>query len=241
MLDINQIKITALEEKEDYGKYSISPLDRGYGQTLGNSLRRVMLTSLVGTAITAVKINGVKHEYTALAGLENDILEMVLNLKNLRVAVFGDEPVTLKLKVKGEQVVTAENFEKNSQAEIKNPDLYITTITGKTKTLDLEVTIEKGSGYVEANNEKRSKIDVIPLDADFSPVSRVSFEVKGARVGHITDYDELLLEIHTKSVIAPFKALSDSAKILRDIFSLLSAPDEEVVEVKPKKASKKAK
>ena len=162
MLDINQIKITALEEKEDYGKYSISPLDRGYGQTLGNSLRRVMLTSLVGTAITAVKINGVKHEYTALAGLENDILEMVLNLKNLRVAVFGDEPVTLKLKVKGEQVVTAENFEKNSQAEIKNPDLYITTITGKTKTLDLEVTIEKGSGYVEANNEKRSKIDVIP-------------------------------------------------------------------------------
>lgn len=234
MIDLKQITVSTLEEREDYGKFSISPLERGYGQTIGNALRRVMLASLQGTAVTSVKIDGVTHEYTVLSGLTDDVIELILNVKNLRVVSTSDDPIILHLHVKGPRQVTAADFEKNAAIEIKNPELVISELTDKKATLDMEVTVEKGIGYVPANNAKRTEVGLIPLDVDFSPIERVNYEVKPTRVGQVTDYDELIVEVFTKQTIAPKDALEESANIIRQLFRVVAGlgveESEEVVE-----------
>lgn len=237
MLDSNLIKIKTLTDEAFYGKYEIEPLDRGYGQTLGIALRRVLLSSLEGSAVTSVKIVGVKHEYSTLTGLEEDILHMILNIKQLRVMLYGDEPQILKLQVKKAGDILASDIEENGQVEILNKDFVIAHLADNKNPLSLEIKVEKGIGYqnIEAT---RDLIGEIPLAPDFSPVERVSFTVGSARLGNITDLDKLTIEIFTKS-IAPIAALRKAIEIFETLLVGLKdqIPEETVVE-EPKKAKK---
>ncbi len=202
----------------------VEPCYYGYGTTLGNALRRVLLSSLPGAAVTAVKIQGASHEFTSLENVKEDVLEIILNIKSLRMKVHADEPVKLKLKVSGAKEVTAKDIEPNADVEIVNPNLHIATLTDDKAEFDLELTVERGRGFrpTEERKNEGGEIGLIAIDALFSPVRNVAYKVEHTRVGEITNFDKLVMTIETDGTITPEEAVRESSKILLDYFSLLS-------------------
>ncbi len=205
-----------IEEGDKRGVFEIDGLYPGYGHTLGNSLRRIILSSLPGAAITSIKIKGVNHEFSSMSGLKEDVLTLVLNLKKVRLETVSDEPQTLTLKVKGIKEVTAGDITKSGQVTVLNPDLYLASITDKNVELDVEITVEKGLGYVSKEVLQKEKMDIgaIALDARFSPIERVSYEVENMRVGDRTDFNRLKIAIETDGTITPKRALEKSIEIM---------------------------
>jgi DNA-directed RNA polymerase subunit alpha len=214
--DFQVPKITHEELNEDRGIFVIEPLDRGFGYTFGNSLRRVLLSSLEGAAVTSVKIEGVAHEFTTLPGVREDVTDIILNLKQLVCILHGDSPeVEVRLTKRGEGVVTAADIEAPADLEILNPELEIANLSAKGR-LEITLTIGRGRGYVpaEGNRGQSHTIGVIPVDSMFSPINRVSYDVEAARVGQRTDYDKLILDVTTNGSIEPKEAIAEAAEIL---------------------------
>lgn len=209
-------KPKVVEEDGNQGTYEIESLYPGYGHTLGNSLRRIILSSLPGAAVTQVKIDGVSHEFTAMDGVKEDVITILLNLKKLEIKMTTDEPQTLELNAEGESVVKAKDIEKTGQVEIINPDLTIATITDQNKSLDMEITVERGLGYVPKDVLKEGKADIgqIALDAAFSPIRRVNYDVENMRVGERTDFNRLSILIETDGTIAPREVLEKAIYIM---------------------------
>jgi DNA-directed RNA polymerase subunit alpha len=210
-------------ERPHEGLLVIEPCFHGYGTTLGNALRRVMLSSLPGAAVTAVKIKGVSHEFQPIDGVKEDVLQIILNLKSLRLKCFSEEPVKLTLKSSGEKSVTAKEIEPNADVEIINTDLEIATLTDTKATIEIELTVGRGRGYLptEERLNEHHEIGTIAIDALFSPVRNVGYRVENTRVGEITNYDKLVMNIETDGTITAEEAVRQSAKILIDHFSLL--------------------
>ncbi len=201
-------------QTQDHGVFVIEPLSQGYGQTLGNSLRRVLLTSLSGSAITSVRIEGVKHQYSSLPGLKEDIVELMLNIKRIRLSVPEGEPVTLTLSKTGPCVVTAGDIEVPAGVVVSNPELVLGTLSDKKAVLDMKMTAGRGYGYVTSDEFSVNEVGVIALDALFSPVTRVNYRVEATRVGRMTNLDKLIMEIWTDGTIEPRAALTSAAKLL---------------------------
>lgn len=219
MSDFNVVlpsKPKIVHEEGSQGVYEIDGLYPGYGHTLGNSLRRIILSSLPGSAITNVKINGVSHEFSSIDGIKEDVITILLNLKKMRIQMNVDEPQTINLKVKGIKDVTAADVEVSGQIEILNKDLHIAHITDKNTELDIEMTVEKGLGYVAREVLQKNKVDIgmITLDASFTPIRRVHYEVENMRVGDRTDFNRLKLSIETDGTITPKEALEKSIEIM---------------------------
>jgi DNA-directed RNA polymerase subunit alpha len=208
-------KIERVAEARAYGKYEISPLERGYGITLGNALRRVMLSSMEGSAVTSIRITEIDHEYDTIPGVQEDVLRLMLNIKKLRLVLHEGDLSNMHLEIKGEGVVTAADIITPSEIEIVNPDLYLMTVDGRSKSLTIELTVGRGRGYLPTEDRKdRLPIGELPIDAIYNPVRRVNFEVGSARVGQSTEYDNLTIEVWTDGTLEPEEALSSSAKIL---------------------------
>jgi DNA-directed RNA polymerase subunit alpha len=212
--------IKIIEQEKNYGKFEIEGLYPGYGVTIGNALRRVLLSSIEGAAVTSFKIKGVHHEFSTINHVSDTVLDIMLNLKQLRVKLHSNEPQVLKLKVEGEKKIYAKDFEVNPMAEVMNSDLYITAITDKKGKMEMEVEIEKGLGYslVEERKEDKIPIGTIAVDAIFSPVRRVNFEIENMRVGEKTDYNRLIILIETDGSVSPKEALNKASAILKDHF-----------------------
>ena len=217
MIDIEKPKIEIAEISEDnrYGKFICEPLERGYGTTFGNSLRRMLLSSLEGAAITSIRIDGVLHEFSTIPGVRDDVTNIVLNLTELCLKMTGNEPRIIRIDVEGEKEVTAADIICDADIEILNPDLHIATVNEDGK-LKIEMTVERGRGYVPADKNKKpdDTIGVIPIDSIFSPVKRVNYTVQDTRVGNVTDYDRLILEVWTDGSLRPEEAVSKAAGIL---------------------------
>ncbi len=211
---------------EDLGnnKYKLvmEPLYPGYGVTLANSLRRVLLSSLPGAAVTSVKIKGVDHEFSTIPNVKEDVIEIILNLKQLRLKVHSGQPVKLELKAKGEKAVTGADFKKNADVEIVNPDMHIATLDNKGAELDMEVMVSTGRGYVPVEQRENEKLEIgmVAVDAIYTPVRNVNYEINNVRVGQITNYDELILSIETDGTITGKDAIDMAAGILMDHFAL---------------------
>lgn len=205
------------------GIITVEPLFPGYGMTLGNSLRRVLLSSLPGAAVIGAKIKGASHEFMALPHVKEDVLEMILNLKQVRLKIHTDEEVRLELKVKGKKVVTAGDIAKNSQVEIKNPELVIANITDEAGSLEMEIVVKEGRGYKmpEGAKKENREIGYIEIDSMFSPVIIVSSSVENTRVGKMTNWDKLVLNVKTDGTITPENAFNESVKVLVDQYSAL--------------------
>ncbi len=205
------------------GTMVVEPCFHGYGTTLGNALRRVLLSSLPGAAVTAVKIKGVTHEFQAMEGVKEDVLEIILNLKTLRLKMFTDEPVKLTLKASGNTVVTAGDIEGNSDVEIVNPNLKIATLTDPKASLEMEITVARGRGYkpTEERTKEVHDLGTIAIDSLYSPVRNVGYRVENTRVGEITNYDKLVMSIETDGSVTPEEAVRESVKVLMDHLSLL--------------------
>lgn len=210
-------------ERPNEGILTVEPCTQGYGTTLGNAMRRVLLSSLPGAAVTAVKIKGVDHEFSTLQHVKEDALEIILNLKALRMKLHAEEPVKLSLSVKGEKTVTAKDFSKNADVEIVNPDMTIATLTDKAASFEMEVTIAPGRGYrsTEERGKEKLELGTIAIDALYSPVLNVSYKVEATRVGEKTDYDKLVLNIETDGSMDPLDAANRAVAILLDHFNLL--------------------
>ncbi len=223
MLEIEKPRIECVERNEDntYGKFVVEPLERGYGMTLGNSLRRILLSSLPGAAVTSVKIEGVLHEFSTVPGVVEDVTDIILNIKGLAIKMYTDEPRILRIEAEGEGIVAAGDILTDVDVEILNPELKIATLD-KGGRFFAEMTVEKGRGYLLADKHKKPDhiIGVIPIDSVFSPVHKVNYTVTDTRVGQITDYDKLTLEVWTDGSIFPEEATSLSAKILNDHLKL---------------------
>ncbi|MDD6436217.1 MAG: DNA-directed RNA polymerase subunit alpha [Clostridiales bacterium] len=233
MFDFNKPKIEMVELSEDgkYGKFVVEPLERGYGITLGNSLRRIMLSSLPGAAVSQVHIDGVLHEFSTIPGVKEDVTEIVMNLKGLAIKDNSNDdlPKIGRISVTGEGVVTAADIELSDDIEIVNPEAVIATLNGgKDSRLDMEITITRGRGYVGAdkNKENLPGIGVISVDSIYTPVERVNMTVENTRVGQVTDFDKLTLDVWTKGTIKPEEALSLSAKVLCEHLNLFVALSE---------------
>lgn len=219
------VTVRTVSDDDTKGVFEVDGLYAGYGITVGNALRRAILSSIPGAAITQVKVKNVSHEFSTLPGMTEDVIELGLNLKKVRFRVHTDEPQVLKLKVKGEKEVTARDIELNSSVELINPEAHLATLTGKTAELDIEVTVEKGLGYVpvEARKAEKLPIGTIAIDALFSPVKTVNFLVENMRVGERTDYNKVRFEIETDGSISPKEAMHKACNILRDHFEKISA------------------
>lgn len=216
--------VTAAKETGNYVQLILEPLEQGYGQTLGNALRRVLLSSLGGTAITSVKIEGVQHQFSTLVGMEQDIVEFILNLKQVRFHYTADAPVTAKIKVTGKTTVTAANIKGPANLTVVNKELVLVELTEPKAKLEAELTIERGFGYSLAEERHSTTLGVIPIDALFTPITRVAYKVEATRVGRRTDFDRLLLEIWTDGTLTPREALDEAAKILVDHFRQIFEP-----------------
>ncbi len=212
-----------------YGKFYAEPFERGYGTTIGNSLRRILLSSIAGAAVTSVKIEGVLHEFSTIPGVKEDVTDMVLNIKNLRFKLHTDRPKTVRLRKKGPGEAKAKDIIHDADVEVLNPDLHIATLD-KEANLDIEMVIRIGSGYMpaERNKEEGMPIGMIPVDSIFTPVKKVNFTVENARVGRITDYDKLIMEIWTDGGVKPEDALAYAAKILKDHLAIFINFDETI-------------
>lgn len=221
-------KIERDAEARNYGRFVISPLERGYGITLGNSLRRVLLSSLEGAAVTSIRISDIHHEFSDIPGVREDVIRIMLNIKQLRMRIYDVDTARLHLEVRGAGAVTAADIITPPEIEIVNPDLYLFTVDDSKTDLDMEMTVERGRGYSPADDRiGKLPIGELPVDAIFSPVRRVNWTVGSARVGQSTNYDSLKLEIWTDGTIRPEKALSSAAKLLIDQFRHLAGVSEE--------------
>ena len=223
MIEFEKPVIDIVERSDDdkYGKFVVEPLERGYGTTLGNSLRRIMLSSLPGVAVTSVSIEGVQHEFSTIPGVREDVIEILLNLKNLAAKMDSDEPKTIRIEAEGEGEITAGDIITDLDIEILNPDLHIATLAAGAK-LNMEMRLEKGRGYVQAEKNKYPNMPVgtLPIDSIFSPIKKVNFLVENTRVGKITDFDKLTLEVWTDGTTQPEEALSLAAKVMNDHLAL---------------------
>ncbi len=235
MIEFQKPKFTSTDLTEDgrYGKFVVEPLERGYGITLGNSLRRVLLSSLPGVAVTSVRIDGIQHEFSTIPGVKEDVTEIILNIKGLIINYSGEESKELTISAKGECEVTAASIQADSEIEILEPDMHIATL-GADAELNMHLTLEKGRGYVSAERNKEimsekgeSVIGVIPVDSIYSPVLKVNYTVENTRVGQITDYDKLTLEVWTDGTISAKEAVSLAAKVLNDHLTLFVELSEE--------------
>jgi DNA-directed RNA polymerase subunit alpha len=223
MVDPNfQIKVEV--ERLDFGKFNIDPLEQGYGQTLGNSLRRVLLTSLPGAAIVSAKIEGVKHQFSTLPGMKEDVVEFLMNLKKVRLTVESDAPVTLTLSKKGSGEVTAADIDAPAGVTVVNRDLVLAHLSDKKASLEATMTVEKGMGYVSADERHFDEVGVMSVDALYSPVVRVNYRVEATRVGRMTNLDRLVMEIWTDGSISALDALKAAAKILVSYFVQIVEP-----------------
>ena len=227
MLDFKEpnIKIADISEDKKYGRFVVEPLERGYGTTLGNSLRRIMLSSLPGTAVSHIRIDGVGHEFSAIPGVKEDVTEIIMNIKNLAIRnnSASNDPKIAYIEFEGEGVVRASDIQVDSDIEIMNPDLVIANLNGGADSkLYMELTITKGRGYISADKNKSedTPIGVIAVDSIYTPIERVNLKVENTRVGQITDYDKLTLDVYTNGTIQPDEAVSLAAKVLNEHLSL---------------------
>ncbi len=224
--------VERVDEARNYGKFVISPLERGFGTTMGNALRRVLLSSLEGAAITSLRITDVLHEFSDIEGVREDVINVLLQLKQLRMILFDVDVTHIHLEVSGEGTVTAADLICPPEVEIVNPDLYLFTVDSKKADLEIDVTVERGRGYSPANERSdRLPIGELPVDAIFTPVRKVNWTVGSARVGQSTDYDSVTLEIWTDGTVSPEQAMSDSAKILIEHLRFIAGISEEMLSV----------
>jgi len=223
LIEIEKPRIECVESAEDntYGKFVVEPLERGYGITLGNSLRRILLSSLPGVAVTSIKIDGVLHEFSTVPGVIEDVTEIILNIKNLSMKLHSDGPKIIYIDAEGEGAITAGDIKADSDVEILNPDLHICTLNGDSRFY-MEMVINKGRGYVPAEKNKQpgQPIGIIPVDSIYTPVRRVNYTVENTRVGQVTDYDKLTLEVWTNGSLKPDEAISLGAKIMSEHLNL---------------------
>lgn len=217
MIEVDKFELKKVKETEDYGEFIIGPLPKGFGHTIGNSLRRILLSSIDGSAVTSVRLNGVRHEYAALEGIQDDVLAILMKLKSLATIVHTDEDVLLEIHAKGKKSgvveIKASDIEPNADVEVINKDLLITTLTSEKAKFDAEITIRKGVGIAAADESIRREIGNLPLSASFNPVQRMEVEIQQARVGQKTDYDQVLLKIYTNKTKKPSEALLESFEI----------------------------
>lgn len=243
MIEIEKPKMVTAEISEDgrYGKFVWEPLERGYGITLGNSLRRVLLSSLPGAAVTYVKIDGVLHEFATIPGVREDVADIILNIKALCLKMEGEEEKVLRIECSGEQEVTAANIIADSDVEILNPELHIATLD-KDAVFNMEIHVDKGLGYVPADKNKQpdQPIGIIPVDSIYSPITRVKFAVNDTRVGNVTNYDKLTLEVWTDGSIMPDEAVNVASGILIDYLKLFHTGDSEAGSITLKGGSEAA-
>ena len=238
MIEIEKPRIDCenLAEDGSYGKFVVEPLERGYGTTLGNSLRRILLSSLPGTAASSIKIAGVQHEFSTIPGVKEDVTEIVLNVKGIIAKLYCDGPKTVYIEASGEGTVTAGDIHTDGEVEILNPELHIATLMSDAR-LSMEITLTNGRGYVSADKNKKPGMPIgeIAVDSIFTPITKVNFKVEDTRVGQVTDYDKLTLEVWTGGTIRPEEAVSAAARIMFDHLSLFTNLTEgtEVYEVTP--------
>ncbi len=234
MLEIEKSRMECIERSEDdsYAKFVVEPLERGYGTTLGNSLRRILLSSLPGSAVTSIKIEGVLHEFSTIPGVLEDVTDIIINLKSLALKGYTDEPRVIRLESQGGGVVTAADIITDPDIEILNPDLKIATLDNDGR-LFMEMTVRRGKGYISGDKNKTPDdvIGVIPIDAIYAPIYKVSYNTEATRVGQITDYDKLTLEVWSNGSISPEDATSAAAKILSDHLSLFVGLTNEIKDV----------
>ena len=235
MMEIERPKINTASLSPDgrYGKFVVEPLERGFGTTLGNSLRRVLLSSLPGVAVTSVKIDGVVHEFSTIEGVKEDVTEIVLNLKGIAAKLFSDGPVTARIEASGEGEVTAGSIKQSDEIEILNPDWHIATL-GENGKLVMELTFDKGRGYVPAERNKqavleKNDVNTLPTDSIYTPVLKVNYAVENTRVGQITDYDKLTIEVWTDGTLSAQEAVSLAARILTEHLNLFVNLSEETM------------
>jgi len=225
MIEIQKPRIDTTELSEDgrYGRFVVEPLERGFGNTLGNSLRRVLLSSLEGVAVTSIKIDGVLHEFSTIPGVKEDVTAIVLNMKGLIAKLHCNGPKTVEINAEGPCIVTAESIKTDSEVEILNPDMHIATL-GEGAKLYMEITLNKGRGYVSADRNKAEMVNnvigILPIDSIYTPVLKVNYTVENTRVGQITDYDKLSLDVWTNGVINAQEAVSLAAKVLTEHLNL---------------------
>lgn len=239
--ETNLLQVKTMEKIGSTGTFIVEPLSPGYGVTVANAMRRVLLSSLEGAAITSVKIEGATHEFTTVPGVKEDVVEIILNLKTLRFKMHQDEPAVLKLDVKGPKSVTADDFASNSACEIVNGDVFLATLN-KTSKLSMEITVEKGRGYVpvERRADEKMPLGTIAVDSIFTPVKKVHYEVENTRVGGMTNFDKITFEIATDGSIDPEVALSKASGILVEHFSIIQQAFAEPVDQKAEKKAKKS-
>lgn len=217
-------KIKPVEEQPDYGKFVIEPLDQGYGHTLGNALRRVLLSSLPGAAVTTIKIEGVKHQFSTIPGLREDVIEFILNVKKIRFKLAKNELSKVTLSVKGPGTITARDLKVPAGVEVVNKDLYLGTLADNKSKIEAEMTVEPGYGFLPAEEQKTGSIGLIPVDAIFTPVLRVNYKVEATRVGRMTNLDKLILEVWTDGTLDPLTSVRNAAKILVSYFLQIFEP-----------------
>lgn len=233
MIEIEKPRVERLESDENYGRYEISPLERGYGTTLGNSLRRILLSSLPGAALTSVKVEGVIHEFSSIPGVVEDMTDLILNLKEVVVKFSGEEKTTIRIEAEGEGEITAGDFITSGDVQIINKDHHIATLSEEGRLM-LEATVEKGRGYHTAEENKdhfEKVIGLIPIDSSFSPIDRANFNIENTRVGQVTDYDRLVLEVKTNGSVHPDDAISLAAKIMVEHLELFINLTDEIEDV----------
>ena len=219
-------KVTEENQKDNTTTITLEPLENGFGHTIGNSLRRTMLTSLTGSAITSVKIAGVQHQFSTIPGVIEDVIQIILNLKKVRVKVYGDKPVHIKISKSGAGEVKGSDIDTLGNGEVVSPDAHIATISDSKGKLNIEMTVEQGTGYISADDRKMTEIGVLPIDAIFSPVISVNYTVDQTRVGRRTDFDKLTFEIVTDGTITPLEAIQKSSQILANQFKQVYDPQE---------------
>ena len=223
------IEILDINEENHYGKFALYPLERGYGTTIGNSMRRVLLSSLPGSSVSKILIDGVLHEFSVIDGVVEDVPEIILNIKGLRVKKHSEEDVTLFLDIEGPKIVTAKDIKEDALVEIANPDHYIATVNDKSKLLiAMDVTNGKGYRISEDNKDEANPIGTIAIDSSFTPVEKVNYTVENTRVGESTDYDKLIIEVWTNGTVSPQEALAEGSSILMENFSFFNElPDKQ--------------
>ncbi len=233
MVDFKDLTVKVLKEEGNTGEYEISPLPTGYGNTLANSLRRILLSSLPGASATSVRVAGVDHEYSTIEGVKEDVIEIIMNIKSLNFKCNSDEPQICELEVKGKKDVTGKDIKVTGSVEVVSPETHIASLTAGDSELNIEIVVERGVGYRPAD-ESRAEMGRIPLDADFSPIKRVSFDVTSARKGRETNLDAVIISLETDGSISPIDALLNSAKILQEfsgkVMGALGVPLKEVEE-----------
>jgi len=239
-------EVKIITSENNHAVFEISPLTPGYGATIANPLRRILLSSLKGAAVTSIKVKGIDHEFSSISGILEDIIQVILNVKKIRFRSFNSEPVVVKLNVKGEKKATAKDIKLTADVELVNPDQHIATLTEKKSELSMELTIEQGVGYVPAEQQQKEKlpIGVIVVDAIFSPVRSVNFTIEDVRIGDRIDFNKIVLDIETDGSMNPETALKNAAEILLDHFKIVSEvriPEAPKSKTKVKKTTKSKK